>query len=895
MSVRSLVHLFEPRSVAVVGASNRPRHVGNVLMRNLLEGGIDAPVMPVNPKYRSVAGVLTYPDVESLPQTPELAVLCSPATTLAASIDALGRRGTRVAIVVHDDLLGRRDPSGAWVRDAMLAAARRHSMRVLGAGSLGVLVPRVGLNASLSHVAALPGKLAFVSQSGALCTAVLDWARSKGIGFSHFVALGDCADIDFGDVLDYLGSDPDTDAILLYIEQIRERRNFMAAARAAARNKPILAVKTGRVARDPDELEAAATLSGALARPDDVFDAALRRAGILRVYDIDELFAAVETLSRARAFRGEKLAIVHNGGGAGLMALDELLLGGGQCARFTDETTRRLAEQLPAACSPSNPVDVGVNAPGRRYAECLKAVLADPQVNAALVMHAPTATTRGEEAAQAVIGVARELRAARILTCWVGADAATASRRLFAEAGLPTYETPSSAVKAFLHVVNFHRNQEMLMQTPPSLPSEFRPDVAGARAVVARALERGSALLSEPDAKAVLAAYGIPVVPTRIAESLEQAASIAETIGYPIALTVLSPDIARKWDVGGVALNLESADAVRAAAAGMIKRVGERMPRARIAGFTLQPMVARRNARQLIIGVTTDALFGPVLLFGEGGRAVEVIRDHAIGLPPLNLPLARELIARTRIDKLLRAYRERPAADVDAICLTLVKVSQLVVDIPEIVEIDINPLFAGDDGVVCIDAHMRVDAAAARAGRLAIRPYPKNLEETSRLRDGREVLLRPIRPEDEPAHQELLSHMTPEDLRFRFFDSVRQLGHSQMARLTQIDYDREMAFVATAPDAGGASETLGVVRTVADPDNVAAEFAILVRSDLKGQGLGRLLLGKMIEYCRERGTREMVGEILGENEDMLRLAARIGFALEPDRETGTIRARLALN
>lgn len=895
MSVRSLVHLFEPRSVAVVGASNRPRHVGNVLMRNLLEGGIDAPVMPVNPKYRSVAGVLTYPDVESLPQTPELAVLCSPATTLAASIDALGRRGTRVAIVVHDDLLGRRDPSGAWVRDAMLAAARRHSMRVLGAGSLGVLVPRVGLNASLSHVAALPGKLAFVSQSGALCTAVLDWARSKGIGFSHFVALGDCADIDFGDVLDYLGSDPDTDAILLYIEQIRERRNFMAAARAAARNKPILAVKTGRVARDPDELEAAATLSGALARPDDVFDAALRRAGILRVYDIDELFAAVETLSRARAFRGEKLAIVHNGGGAGLMALDELLLGGGQCARFTDETTRRLAEQLPAACSPSNPVDVGVNAPGRRYAECLKAVLADPQVNAALVMHAPTATTRGEEAAQAVIGVARELRAARILTCWVGADAATASRRLFAEAGLPTYETPSSAVKAFLHVVNFHRNQEMLMQTPPSLPSEFRPDVAGARAIVARALERGSALLSEPDAKAVLAAYGIPVVPTRIAESLEQAASIAETIGYPIALTVLSPDIARKWDVGGVALNLESADAVRAAAAGMIKRVGERMPRARIAGFTLQPMVARRNARQLIIGVTTDALFGPVLLFGEGGRAVEVIRDHAIGLPPLNLPLARELIARTRIDKLLRAYRERPAADVDAICLTLVKVSQLVVDIPEIVEIDINPLFAGDDGVVCIDAHMRVDAAAARAGRLAIRPYPKNLEETSRLRDGREVLLRPIRPEDEPAHQELLSHMTPEDLRFRFFDSVRQLGHSQMARLTQIDYDREMAFVATAPDAGGASETLGVVRTVADPDNVAAEFAILVRSDLKGQGLGRLLLGKMIEYCRERGTREMVGEILGENEDMLRLAARIGFALEPDRETGTIRARLALN
>ncbi len=894
MSVRSLVHLFEPRSVAVIGASNKPRHVGNVLMRNLLEGGIDAPVMPVNPRYRSVAGVLTYPDVESLPQAPELAVICSPATTIAASIDALGRRGTGVAIVVHDDLLGRRDASGAWVRDAMLAAARRHSMRVLGAGSLGVLVPRVGLNASLSHVSALPGKLAFVSQSGAMCTAVLDWARAKGIGFSHFVALGDCDDVDFGDVLDYLASDPDTDAILLYIERIRERRNFMAAARAAARNKPVLAVKAGRVARDDADLESPATLSGALARPDDVFDAALRRAGILRVYDIDELFAAVETLSRAKAFRGERLAIIHNGGGAGLMALDELLLGGGACARLGDETTRRLAELLPAASTPGNPVDVGVNAPGRRYADCLKAVLADPQVNAALVMHAPTATTRGEEAAQAVIGVARELRAARILTCWVGADAATAPRRLFAEAGLPTYETPSSAVKAFLHVVNFHRNQEMLMQTPPSLPSEFRPDAAAARAVVERALASGNVLLSEPDAKAVLAAYGIPVVPTRIAESLEHAAQVADTVGYPLALTVLSPDIARKWDVGGVALNLESADAVRTAALGMTRRVSERMPNARITGFTLQPMVPRRNARQLIVGVTTDPLFGPVILFGEGGRAVEVIRDHAIGLPPLNLPLARELIARTRIDKLLSAYRDRPAADVDAICLTLVQVSQLVVDLPEIVEIDINPLFAGNEGVVCVDAHMRVDAAARRPGRLAIRPYPKTLEEKARLRSGREILLRPIRPEDEPAHQTLLTHMTPEDLRFRFFDSVRQLGHSQMARLTQIDYDREMAFIAAAQGEGGETETLGVVRTVTDPDNVAAEFAVLVRSDLQGQGLGRLLMSKIIDYCRRQGTREIVGEILGENEDMLRLASRLGFALEPDRETGTIRARLAL-
>jgi len=611
MSVRSLVHLFEPRSVAVIGASNKPRHVGNVLMRNLLEGGIDAPVMPVNPRYRSVAGVLTYPDVESLPQAPELAVICSPATTIAASIDALGRRGTGVAIVVHDDLLGRRDASGAWVRDAMLAAARRHSMRVLGAGSLGVLVPRVGLNASLSHVSALPGKLAFVSQSGAMCTAVLDWARAKGIGFSHFVALGDCDDVDFGDVLDYLASDPDTDAILLYIERIRERRNFMAAARAAARNKPVLAVKAGRVARDDADLESPATLSGALARPDDVFDAALRRAGILRVYDIDELFAAVETLSRAKAFRGERLAIIHNGGGAGLMALDELLLGGGACARLGDETTRRLAELLPAASTPGNPVDVGVNAPGRRYADCLKAVLADPQVNAALVMHAPTATTRGEEAAQAVIGVARELRAARILTCWVGADAATAPRRLFAEAGLPTYETPSSAVKAFLHVVNFHANRNDDADAA-SLPSEFRPSRRRARR--RRARDRlGQRAAVRAVAKRARA-YGS--VCRRASPSRSARGHRLPTPCYPLALTVLSPT-SPAMGVGGVALNWR---ARRSAPARSDTRRVPSDASARITASRCSRWCPGARAPS-IVGVTTDPLFGTVILFGEGGRA----------------------------------------------------------------------------------------------------------------------------------------------------------------------------------------------------------------------------------------------------------------------------------
>ncbi|MCO5105805.1 MAG: GNAT family N-acetyltransferase [Burkholderiaceae bacterium] len=892
MSVRNLVQLFEPRSVAVIGASNTPRHVGNVLMRNLLDGGIAGPIMPVNPKYHAVAGVLAYPDVASLPETPELAVVCSPDATVPTVIDALGERGTAVAVIVNDGLARRCDADGRSLRDAAVEAGRRHGMRLLGPGSLGVLVPHTGLNASLSHVGALPGRLAFVSQSGAICTAVLDWARAKGIGFSHFVALGDCVDVDFGDVLDYLATDPDTGAILLYIDEIRERRNFMAAARAAARNKPVLAVKSGRAPGLCDE--AAPGQRGALVRADEVFDAALRRAGILRVYDIDELFAAVETLGRARTFRGEHLAILHNGGGTGVMAVDELRLGGGRCAQLAPDTCAKLAAALPEGAATCNPLDLGVNASAQRYAQCLKTVLADPGVNAVLVVHAPTATTPSEEIAEAVIGVAREMSSARILASWVGAGAMEKARRMFAGAGLPTYDTPSSAVKAFLHVMNFHRNQEMLMQTPPSLPSEFQPDVATARAIVERALGSGDGLMTEPDAKAVLAAYGIPVVESRIADSVEQAVAAAGEIGFPLALAVLSPDIAHRWDVGGVALHLESADEVRAAAAGMVKRIGELMPAARIAGFTLQRMVPRTNARQLFIAVASDPLFGPVIVFGEGGRAVELLGDHAVGFPPLNLPLARELISRTRIDRLLQSHRDRPAADVDALCLALVKVSQMLVDMPEIVELDINPLFADERGVVCIDAHMRVQALAGRESRLAIRPYPKGLEQRERLRDGRDILVRPIRPEDEPAHHALIARMSPEDLRLRFFSYVRELRHAQMARLTQVDYDREMAFIATAPDERGEPETLGVVRTVTDPDNQSAEFAVLVRSDLKGQGLGRLLMNRIVDYCRSRGTAEIKGLVLASNESMIGLARQLGFRIERGPDADTVVARLAL-
>lgn len=874
MSVLNLDSLFRPSSIAVIGASNRPQSVGAVVMRNLLAGGFAGPVMPVNPSHDAVAGVWAYPNVAGLPVPPGLAILCTPAPTVPGLIAELGQRGTRAAIVLSAGLSREPQARGPSQRE-MLEAARPHALRILGPNTLGLLAPGVGLNASFAHTGALPGRLAFIAQSGGLATAVLDWARSNGIGFSHFVSLGDMADIDFGDVLDYLGSDPETSAILLYIESIRDARKFMSAARAAARNKPVLAIKSGRV---PEGARAAASHTGALAGADDVYHAAIRRAGMLRVFEVDELFDAVETLGRSRPVKGDRLAILTNGGGPGVIATDALVSGGGRLAEISEETLRRLDAAMPPYWSRGNPVDIAGDAPGERYAEALKALLDDPGVDAVLAMHVPTAIASSEEAAREVVRVAKGA-SRNVLTSWLGREAVAKARRLFADAGVPTYDTPDKAVRAFLHMVKYRRNQEMLMETPPSAPAEFTPVTSTARLVIQNALAEGRRVLTEPEAKAVLAAYGVPIVETHITSAAaEDAVGVAQRLGFPVALKVLSPDITHKSDVGGVALDLETPEAVAQAAAAMKARLAKLRPDARLTGFTVQRMARRPGAHELIAGASTDPVFGPVILFGQGGKAVEVIGDRAVGLPPLNMSLARDLISRTRVFQLLRGYRDQPAADLDAVCLTLLQISQLVIDIAEVVELDINPLFADDEGVLALDARIAVaPATASGAARLAIRPYPKQLEEWATLQSGRRVFMRPIRPEDEPAHYAFVSRLTPEDIRFRFFGLVREFPHSQMARFTQIDYNREMAFIAQAPDERGKPETLGVVRTVTDPDNRNAEFAIVVRSDLKGQGLGHALLEKMIRYCRDRGTREVVGQALSDNVAMLRLAETFGF------------------
>jgi len=892
MSVRNLEYFFTPRSVAVIGASDKPHSVGATVLRNLIDGGFQGAIHPVNPRHDLLGGRRVYSSVAMLDEAPDLAIICTPPATVPGIIAELGAAGTRAAIVLTAGLGALRDASGISLKRAALDAAKPYLLRLLGPNCVGLLVPGIGLNASFAHTDALPGRIAFVSQSGALVTGVLDWARSRGIGFSKFVSLGDSADVDFGDSVDYLASDPGTDAILMYMEDLKQARKFMSAARAAARSKPTLILKSGRA---PEGARAAASHTGALAGADDVYDAAIRRAGMLRVLSTEDLFGAVETLARAHPLRGERLAILTNGGGPGVMATDELVCSGGTLAMLSPVTLARLDELLPATWSHANPIDIIGDAPATRYAGALQVVLEDTGSDAVLFIHAPTAIVSSVEIANALVPVARAA-SRNIFACWLGGEGVAQARGIFSDAGIPTFDTPEDAVHAFLQIVHFRRNQRLLMQAPPAAPRDAPVDRARAQAVARAALAAGRQMLSEPEAKQVLSAYGIPVVETRVAGTVDEAVQDAQEVGFPVAIKILSPDINHKSDVGGVALDLETPAAVRTAAQAMHRRLSALQPQARLQGFSVQAMARRPQAHELIVGVTTDPVFGPVILFGQGGIAVEILDDHTVGLPPLNMVLARDMVSRTRVSKLLAGYRNRPAADVDAICRTLIQVARLVTEIPEIAELDINPLLADSAGVIALDARIRVaafDQGADPLLRLAIRPYPRELEEKIVL-DGTGVTLRPIQPEDGAAHVAFFDALTPEDVRYRMFTGVRELQPPQLARFTQVDYDREMAFIATRPGPAGGPETLGVARIVTDPDNVKAEFAIIVRSDLKGRGLGRILMNKLIAYCRARGTREVVGETLAQNRPLLSLARNLGFEVSRMDDDITVQLRLVL-
>jgi len=884
MSVRNLDSLFDPASIVVIGASERPASVGATVWRNLTGGGFSGPVYPVNPKHSHLGDHTVYARVADLPQVPELAVICTPPATVPGLVRDLAALGTRAAIILTAGLT-------AEQKQATQDAARPHLLRLLGPNCIGLLAPHARLNASFAHIGAQPGELAFVSQSGALVTAMLDWADAQQIGFSHFVSLGEHMDVDFGDMLDYLATDVHTRAILLYIESIESPRKFMSAARAAARNKPVIVIKSGRSALGQ---KAAASHTGALAGSDAVYNAAISRAGMLRVNTLNELFLAAEMLTRCRATAGEALTILTNGGGAGVMAADSAEWIGVPLAQLGEPTIATLDTLLPPNWSHGNPVDIIGDAPVERYVKALEVLAAAPEAGTILFIHAPTAIVPSANIARALVPVARPATGVtpRLLSCWLGGHAVQEARDLFKQAGIASFETPESAVRAFAMLQAYTHNQTELMEAPPSQSTQLIPDRAAVQAIVREALANGQEMLTEPQAKAVLDAYRIPVVATRtVPPDVEQAAAEATRIGFPVVIKILSEQISHKSDVGGVALNLDSADEVREAARVMLARVKMLRPDAVVDGFTVQGMVRRQHVQEVIVGATIDKVFGPIILFGQGGTAVEVMADRAVALPPLNVPLARALVSRTRISRLLKGWRDTPPANEEALLSVLLAVSQLLTDIPELAELDINPLLVNHEGAIALDARVRLSAAKpAGALNFAIRPYPAELSETIAWH-GQRLELRPIRPEDEALHTDFLMHLDPEDIRMRVFYSRRTMARSELARLTQIDYTREMAFVAIAPGPDGQPQTLGVARAMTDPDNISAEFGIIIRSELKGGGLGSLLMNKLIAYLRAQGTQQLVATVLRENSRMLELSHQLGFrdaVVQDDHSTRSI-------
>lgn len=888
MSIRNFDALFDPGAIAVIGASNTPGSVGAVLAENLYGAGFKGPIMAVNPHAAAIRSVLSYHSVAELPVTPDLAVLATPAASVPGLIADLGQRGCRAAIVIST---GFGEPGQApGLRQQLLDAARPHLLRLVGPNCLGFISPQRRINASFAHLSPQPGNIALVSQSGGIIAALLDWADQRGIGFSHIVSLGDMSDIDVGDMLDYLCSDATTRSILLYVENVTNARKFMSAARAAARTKPVIVVKAGRSAAGA---RAALSHTGALAGSDIVYDAAFRRAGLLRVAELDQLFAAAAILATGIRVSGERMAILTNGGGAGILAADAA----GTLATLTPATIERLDKLVPPGWSRANPVDILGDAAAERYAGALDALLEAPDSDAVLVINCPTAVVDGVETARAVASTAQRHRGVPVLTAWLGGRTAQQSRAVLVGSGLPSFESPEEAVRAFGYLADFRRNQALLLETPVAGVMIGEDRIEQARTLFATVRSDGRAVLTEAESKQLLSWFGIPTVATMTVPSPAEAARAFSGMKGRAVLKILSPDIMHKSDVSGVALDLGSAEEVEAAGQTMLAAVATAQPGARIAGFTLQPMIVRRNAQELIAGIAQDPTFGPVVLFGNGGKATEVVGDRTIGLPPLNSVLARDMIRGTRVASLLAGFRDVPATPLEPVIDVLLRLSELAILLPEIRELDINPLLANAEGVIALDARVVIaEPQRARAG-LSVSPYPRELEREIRLDDGTVLHLRPIRPEDETPLAEMVARCAPEDIRMRFFGPLKGFPHEMAARLSQIDYDREMAFIAVEPGAEfGVGPIFGVVRIVGDPEHEAAEYAIMVRTDMKGRGLGYRLMSEIITHARETGYGTVFGHVLRENLNMLRMAKDLGFAITLDpNDMETVRATLTLS
>jgi len=896
-----LTSFFEPKSIAIIGASETPGSIGATLARNMLENvdsGYKGKVFFVNPKHDTVFGLPSYDSVESIPQRLDLAVICTKAQTVPAVIDACGRAGCRNAIVIAGGFT-EAGPRGAALERSAVESARRHRMRLLGPNCLGIMRPSKGINLTFAHGNAHPGTIGLISQSGALCTAILDWALPHKVGFSTVVSLGAESDIDFGEVLDYMVADPRTENIFLYIEGIKNSRRFMSALRAAARCKPVLLIKVGR---HPAGEQAALSHTGAVVGADDVFDAALRRAGVVRLGTVGQMYAAAQALFSHFHPRGNKLAIITNGGGPGVMAADHASDIGIPLAKLSEPTVARLAEVLPATSSKTNPIDLVGDATPERYSAALEACLEDEQVDGVLTILTPQAMTDPTQAARTVIEAARKSEKP-VVTCWMGEEQVGEARMLFKGAGIPSFRTPEPAVELFSHISAYYRNQKLLMQTPASISDHVPPRLESARLVIETALGEGRKTLNEMESKALLAAFRIPIAQTVVARSPSEAMVLAEEIGLPVVMKIDSPNITHKSDSGGVRLNLNALAAVRDAYSAIIEDVKKNRPDAIIHGVSIEPMIQKANGRELIVGMIRDEIFGPTIVFGPGGVGIEASgKDRAVALPPLNKYLVADMLASTRTTAKLGQFRNMPAVSMEALEAVLLRVSEMVCELPWIREMDINPLIVDENGAVAVDCRIVIENLALTAGRydhMAIHPYPSHLTTTYQTNDGRNVLIRPIRPEDADMEQEFVKRLSSESKYFRFMNTIRELSQAQLTRLTQIDYDREMAFVATVgseDSVGGEPLEIGVARYATNPDGESCEFAIVVSDDWQGRGLARRLMGVIIETARSRGLKYMNGDFLAENSRMIAFVTSLGFVLSPHPDDpGLKRGVLVLN
>ncbi|MFP4207723.1 MAG: GNAT family N-acetyltransferase [Wenzhouxiangella sp.] len=887
MNRHFLDQIFAARHVAVIGASDREASLGAIVFRNLREAGFPGTLYPVNPNRSEVQGCKAWPDIASIGEDIDLAVITTPAATVAEVLKQCGEEGVAGALVLSAGFaeLG---PAGKRRQHSLVQIARDYKMRLIGPNCLGIMRPSQKLNATFSRHNASPGNLALISQSGAICTAILDWAEGQGIGFSVVASMGNAADVDFGDLLDYLAMDPETRSILLYVEGIHQARPFMSGLRAAARMKPVIVIKSGRHAEGS---RAAMSHTGSIVGSDDVFDAALERAGVVRADSIYNLFSAARILSSGYRADGNRLAIITNAGGPAVMATDRAVELDIKMAELSSATLESLNKALPEQWSHGNPIDLLGDAGPERYRAAVQACLDDDQVDALLVMLTPQAMTDIEGTARMVSEVAAGSRKP-LLTCWMGDVQVRSARGHFAEAHVPHFTTPEAAVEAFAYLAAYGRNQRLLMQVPGPLTDRSPPDLKSARMIIQSVLAEGRSTLSTLESKAVMSAFRIPVTASARAASPSEALVAAGNVGYPVAMKIDSPDITHKSDVHGVRLNISSPEHVRNAYLHMVEQAARLRPEARIDGVTIEKMHDSPYGRELLVGVLRDPIFGPVISFGSGGTRVEILNDRSVALPPLNRVIIGGMIDRTRVARLLQEFRNMPAIDLKALEKVLLRVSEMVCELPEIREMDINPLIADERGLMAVDARISVghpDTAIGRYEHMAIHPYPAHLVHRVQMPEGVNLTIRPIRPEDAEIEREFVRNLSPQSRYFRFMQAVSELTQAMLVRFTQIDYDREMALIAVREDDEGGETQVAVARYTVNPDKDSCDFALTVADDWQGRGIGSRLMRELMDVARSRGLDVIEGEVLGDNHNMLSLMERLDFGITTDPQDSSLR------